>query len=391
MSTGIPPGPGEQFGGARGYLQIVTARGDVARPRGASVALPVTPETIAIASGDGDEESLTDATVQGTHLRILTRHAGGTNAAVQIARPLTETDTVLSRLRWILLFVAIAGVALAAAMGLLVARSALAPVRRLTDTAEHVAATQDLSQRIDAGEKDELGRLGGAFNRMLDALGRSRQAQQRLVADASHELRTPLTSMRANVELLQAGDRLPAPDREAALRDLVSQTDELTGLVGDLVDLARDGEAEIPHDSVRLDEVVHSSVARVRLRAPAMVFEDSDAEPTIVHGDRSALERAIVNLLDNAVKFSSDRGAVEITVHDGRVTVRDHGPGFDEEDLPLVFDRFYRSAEARSQPGSGLGLAIVRQVAEAHGGRVWAENAQGGGALLSFYVPPRAD
>jgi two-component system sensor histidine kinase MprB len=390
VAAGIPPGPGEQLGGARGYLQVVTIRGDVLRPPGAVAALPDTPDTLKIASGDGADETLSDATVDGTHLRILTRHFPDSNVAVQIARPLTETDAVLSRLRWILLFVAIAGIALAAAAGLLVARSALAPVRRLTDTAEHVAVTQDLSQRIDAGDKDELGRLGGAFNRMLDALGRSRQAQQRLVADASHELRTPLTSMRANVELLQAGDRLPPADREAALRDLVSQTDELTGLVGDLVDLARDGEADVPHDFLQLDDVVHAAVGRVRLRAPWMQFEDTDVEPTTVMGDRGALERAIVNLLDNAVKFSPDRGSVEIALRDNTLMVRDHGPGFADEDLPLVFDRFYRSAEARSRPGSGLGLAIVRQVAEAHGGRAWAENAHGGGAVLNFYVPPRA-
>jgi two-component system sensor histidine kinase MprB len=382
----IPRGPGEELGGAQGYLQLVSASGSTLRPRDAATALPVTPETLEVAAGDRDEV-FSDATVAGTHVRILTRRAQSSDVAIQIARPLTETDTVLSRLRWILFLVVLAGVALAAAAGLIVARSALAPVRRLTETAEHVAATQDLSQRIDAGEKDELGRLGGAFNRMLDALGRSRRAQQQLVADASHELRTPLTSMRANVELLQAGDRLPAPDREAALRDLVSQTDELTGLVGDLVDLARDGEAETPHDIVQLDEVVHAAVARVRLRAPWMTFEDTDTEPDVVLGDRGALERAVVNLLDNAVKFSANGGSVDVTVRDGTISVRDHGAGIAEEDLPNVFDRFYRSAEARSAPGSGLGLAIVRQVAEAHGGKVSAANAVGGGALLAIALP----
>jgi two-component system sensor histidine kinase MprB len=383
---GIPPGPDDELGGARGYWQLVTAGGDTLRARDAQTVLPVNASTLAIASGYRGE-SLSDATVAGTHLRILTEEGTAAGTAIQIARPLTETDAVLSRLRWILLLVVIAGVALAAAAGLVVARSALAPVRRLTDTAEHVADTQDLSQRIDAGDKDELGRLGGAFNRMLDALGRSRQAQQQLVADASHELRTPLTSMRANVELLQAGDRLSVPDREATLRDLVSQTDELTGLVGDLVDLAREGQTDAPHDVVRLDELVHAAVARVRLRAPWMVFEDSDTEPTEALGDRGALERAVVNLLDNAVKFSNGDGAVEVTVHGSRITVRDHGPGIAEDDLPLVFDRFYRSAEARSRPGSGLGLAIVRQVAEAHGGSVTAQNAQGGGTLLTIDLP----
>ena len=147
------------------------------------------------------------------------------------------------------------------------------------------------------------------------------------------------------------------------LRDLVSQTDELTGLVGDLVDLARDGQQPFEFDIVRLDEVVRTAVARARLRAPRMQFLDTDVDPTEVMGDRAALERAVINLLDNAIKFSPDGGSIEVSVHGGRIAVRDHGPGIADEDLPLVFDRFYRTAEARSRPGSGLGLAIVRQVA----------------------------
>jgi two-component system sensor histidine kinase MprB len=267
-------------------------------------------------------------------------------------------------------------------------------VQRLTGAAEHVAATQDLSQRIDAG-RDELGRLAGAFNRMLDALARSRRAQRQLVADASHELRTPLTSVRANLELLASpqADRLAPAERQALLSDLVQQSEELSVLVGDLVDLARDGDsgpANGGRQNVRLDEVVRSAVDRVRPRAPDVPFATDDLEATEVAGDRAAIERAVVNLLDNAVKFSPPRRPVEVSVHGGRIAVRDRGPGIADGDLALVFDRFYRADDARRLPGSGLGLAIVRQVAEAHGGTAFAQHAPGGGALLVMTVdaPP---
>lgn len=377
-----PLPPGAALGGPRGYLQLVSPEGEVVRAPGASHELPAPPA--------GTKTALRDATVDGTHVRILSTALDDSGFALQIARPLTEADRVLERLAWVLVAVSVGGVALAAVAGRAVARSALGPVQRLTGAAEHVAATQDLSRRIEGG-RDELGRLATAFNRMLDALARSRRAQRQLVADASHELRTPLTSVRANLELLASpeADRLAPREREALLRDLVQQGEELSVLVGDLVDLARDGDAPpaAARELVRLDEVVRAAVARVRPRAPETPFAVGDLDATAIEGDRAALERAVVNLLDNAAKFSPPDRPVEVGLAGGRITVRDQGPGIAEADLPLVFDRFYRAEHARQLPGSGLGLAIVRHVAEAHGGSASAQNAPGGGARLVMALP----
>jgi two-component system sensor histidine kinase MprB len=222
----------------------------------------------------------------------------------------------------------------------------------------------------------------------------SRQAQHQLVADASHELRTPLTSLRTNIEVLARSDGMPVPEREALLVDLVAQLEDLSVLVADLVDLAREeeragrgslagGEAE----SVRLDAVVDRAVERARRRAPTLTFQ-TQLDPVIVQGVPERLDRAVTNLLDNAVKWSGPGQVVEVTVASAGVTVRDHGPGIDRADLPFVFDRFYRAPAARAVPGSGLGLAIVRQVAEAHGGTVRADVAEGGGAVLRVSFAP---
>jgi two-component system sensor histidine kinase MprB len=206
------------------------------------------------------------------------------------------------------------------------------------------------------------------------------------VADASHELRTPLASLRTNIEVLQRADGLPAADRADLLRDLVTQTDELTNLVADVVDLSRRGESA-DFEDVRLDDVVRAALERARRLAPHVTFAER-IDPWLVRGIPERLTRLVANLLDNAVKWSPQGGTVEVSLHDGTLTVRDHGPGFAEEDLPQVFDRFYRADAARALPGSGLGLAIVRQVAEAHGGRVSAGNADGGGAVLRVTLPP---
>ena len=380
VPTELPVPPGANLGGPRGFVQLVAPSGDVVRAPNASYELPVAP----VAEGG---TRLRDATVDGTHVRVLSTRIPESGFALQIARPLTETDRVLERLAWVLVAIGAGGIAIAALAGRAVARSALKPVERLTGAAEHVAATQDLSRRIDGG-RDELGRLATAFNRMLDALAGSRRAQRQLVADASHELRTPLTSMRANLELLASpeGDSLAPNERDALLGDLVQQSEELSVLVGDLVDLARDEDAPARRDVVRLDEVVRAAAGRVRPRAPGVTIDTSDVEPVEAIGDRGMLERAVVNLVDNAAKFSPPGGTVEVSVDGGRITVRDHGPGIDDADLPLVFDRFYRAGAVRALPGSGLGLAIVRQVALAHGGSAFAQRAPGGGALLVMQI-----
>jgi two-component system, OmpR family, sensor histidine kinase MprB len=377
--------PEPQLGAAGGYVQVVFHDGTTLRPPGHEVVLPVTDDVRAITSGAEEEPIFEDRTIAGTHVRILTTPVTG-GAALQIARPLTEVDDVLGRLRLILVLVALAGVGVAAGLGLVVSRASLAPVRRLTETAEHITATHDLSRRVEAGGRDELSRLAASFNTMLGALQDALRAQRQLVADASHELRTPLTSLRTNVELLTRPGALSRSERVKALRDVGVQIEELAALVADVVELARDGEPQRAAEDVRLDLLVADAVDRARRHAPAVTFR-TDLEECLVTGVPDRLHRAVSNVLDNAAKWSPPGTEVEVIVRAGEVTVRDHGPGIDPADMPHVFDRFYRSAAARNMPGSGLGLAIVRQVAEAHGGSVVAEPAEGGGTRVRIRIP----
>jgi two-component system sensor histidine kinase MprB len=378
--------PKGALGGPSLYAQLVQANGEVVRPSEPAIRLPVSPEARSVAAGQHDA-FFADARPDGTHVRVYTAgvQSGG---AIQVARPLGDTDETLNDLALILVAVTLAGVALAAGLGYIVSRAALAPVARLSAAAQQVAATHDLSQRIDPGGGDELGRLAETFNSMLEALEASLAAQRQLVADASHELRTPLTSLRTNIEVLKAG-QLPDEQRERLLADVIGELGELTALVGDLVDLARGVEdREGAPAPLRLDRLVETAVERAQARSPSTRFE-VQAAPCTIKAIEPALERAISNLLDNAVKWSPPGGPVEVVVStDGEVSVRDHGPGIDPEDLPYVFDRFYRSAAARNLPGSGLGLAIVRQIVEADGGTVQAERAPGGGAVLRLRLPP---
>jgi two-component system sensor histidine kinase MprB len=360
---------------------VVAQDGSVFRPRDEQDDLPVTERARALAAA-GRGRRFDDMHVDGTHLRVLTVGIGQFGAA-QIARPLTEVDNSLHRVLLIMFVMAAAGIALAAFMGGGVARAALAPVRRFTSGTERIAASGDVSRRMEADGDDELARLARSFNATLDELERSVEAQRNLVADAGHELRTPISSIRANIQLLEDADRLPEHELAAVRRDIVQELDELTALVADVVELARGTKpvaAEV--DDVRLDEVVEQLVERARRRFGNRVPFDVDAEPTLVRGQQERIARAVSNLLDNARKWSPPGGLVEVTLRDGELTVRDHGPGFDHDDIPHVFDRFFRSARARSMPGSGLGLAIVRQAVDATGGWVRAENAPGGGAVV---------
>ena len=370
------------LGGAGGYAQLVLANGEVIRRPDAEIELPKTGgSSVAIGAR---EPFFSDATVQDTHVRILTEQLTP-GIAVQIARPLDEVDHTLDRLAAFLTAVSAGGIAFAAFLGLMISRAAVAPVRRLTDTAERVSATRDLSQRIALTGRDELGRLAASFNAMLGALDDSVRAQTRLVADASHELRTPLTSLRTNVEVLQRADNLSDEERRRMLAEIRSQTEELTALVGDLLDLSRT-EVSQP-ETVALDELVENAIERTRRISDGVEF-DAQLEPTTIRGVPGRIERAVSNLLDNAAKWSPAGGTVEVQLRDGELTVRDHGPGIDENDLPRVFDRFYRAPKARGVPGSGLGLAIVRQVVEEHGGSVAAETAPGGGARFRVRLSP---
>jgi two-component system sensor histidine kinase MprB len=376
--------PRDDLGGASGIAQALTPDGDVIAAAG-TAAIPIDGTAQAVIRGD-QQLAFHDETIRGAHMRVLTvRDAAG--GALQVARPLSDVDDSLGRLRWILLAVCAGGLFVGGGLGLAVSRATVRPVARLTEATEQVTETGDLRHRIDADGGDELGRLARSFNRMLGALEASRDAQRLLVADASHELRTPLTSARANIELLQRAPDLPAGERAKALSDVREQLEDLTVLVGDLVDLARPREqlAEEPED-VALDALVADVVARAQRNAPHVALE-LDATPCLVRGSPMRLSRAVSNLLDNAAKFSPDGGTVAVGVRDGVVVVRDHGPGLEPDDLPHVFDRFWRSPSARGLPGSGLGLAIVRHIAEQHGGRVEAANAPGGGAELRLTLP----
>ena len=381
--------PRDQLGGASGYAQIATAEGDAIRPPGATVRLPVDERTRLVAAG-GRDAFFADATVAGTHVRVYTVPTNMSDLALQVSRPLNEVDAALKRISRLLLLIALGGIGLATALGLAVARAVLAPVRRLTDAAEDVTETRDLSRRIDEGGRDELSRLAATFNTMLAALEDSARAQRQLVADASHELRTPLTSLRTNIEVLSRADALPSGERGKLLHDVTEQLAEMTALIAELVELARGDQAPTEPEDVRLDLATADAIERTQRNRPGIVFR-AELEETMVRGVPATIERAISNLLDNAAKWSPPGGEVEVAVRNGEVSVRDHGPGIGADDLPFVFDRFYRAAAARGMPGSGLGLAIVRQVAESHGGSVTAEPADGGGTRLRLRLMPRTD
>jgi two-component system sensor histidine kinase MprB len=386
--------PRPTLGGATGYVQLLQSDGTILGPEGKGSLLPITAATRAVAAGR-QNAFFSDATVAGTHVRILTERARAENGVWQVALPLTDVASTLAHLQLVLAIVSLGGIALAAALGLVVSRAALVPVRRLTRTTERVARTQDLGHRIEGGEQDELGRLAASFNTMLATLERSRLAQRQLVSDASHELRTPLTSVRANLDALAMGDRLPARERARTVAAAQAQLSELTVLVGDLVDLSKTDVEAIEVEDVRLDLAAAGAIERARLHGVgghSSTFA-LDAEPCLVRAAPARLDRAIANLLDNACKWNPPAPPglpVEVRVRDGRLDVRDHGPGIAVEDLPRVFDRFYRAPAARGRPGSGLGLAIVRQMAETHGGSVHAANDPDGGARLTLELPPLA-
>ncbi len=364
-------GPRQAFGSPNTFLQVISAQGS-----GAYFKLPGLKEAKELAA-KGGRPFFSEGHVDDVHVRVYSVQLAD-GLALEAFRPLDEVDHTLHRIGLYLLFIGIGGIALAGALGLVVGHATLRPVGQLTSVAEEVAETRDLSRRISAGSRDELGRLASAFNAMLEALDSSLKAQRRLVADASHELRTPLASLRTNIEVLAGGKQLPPEERKKLLQDVTGQVEELSSLVGALVELDPDAPPEL--EDVRLDELVAAAVERARLHSPQVEFTTQLA-PSVVRASPLHVDRAVSNLLDNAAKWS-DR--VEVDVDDHTVTVRDHGPGIAPEDLPHVFDRFYRAAAARKLPGSGLGLAIVKQVAEAHEGAVTAENAADGGAVFKL-------
>ncbi|MFJ9816909.1 ATP-binding protein [Streptomyces sp. NPDC101151] len=340
---------------------------------------------------------------EGNELRVLVQPLGpttnqntgarGPNVGLVVAVPLKSTQNTLNDLALILLLVSGIGVVGAGAAGLAVARAGLRPVDKLTEAVEHVARTEDLAIRIPVEDdsEDEVARLSRSFNSMTASLASSRDLQQQLIADAGHELRTPLTSLRTNIELLtrseETGRPLPPEDRRALLASVKAQVTELASLIGDLQELSRsEGQRGERVQVVSFDESVEAALLRARLRGPELTIT-ADLKPWFVRAEPSALERAIVNILDNAVKFSPEGGTIEVQLSEGVLTVRDHGPGIPEDELPHVFDRFWRSPSARALPGSGLGLSIVARTVQQAGGEVTLARAEGGGTVATVRLP----
>ena len=365
------------------FMQVVDRDGDVETVF-EDRTLPVTTDVLATARGERGA-TFFDAEVDGASVRVYVTPAGEGTALV-VGRSLEEVEQSLRHLVVILSAVSVAAVALAALTGRLVAAAAVAPIHRVAEAAETVARTGELSHHIAVPGGDDLGRLARSFNTMLDALTESLAQQRQLVADASHELRTPLATVQTNVEVLARVDELAPEDRAMLIRDTVAQTGELTRLVGDLVELARGDGQEEPFTVVDLEDVTRRAVD-VASRNHSLIAFRVNCAPSHVRGAPRRISRAVVNLIDNAAKWSSPGSEVEIAVRAGVVTVRDHGPGVAPADIAHIFDRFYRSVDARSMPGSGLGLAIVKQVADSHGGSVMATAAPGGGARFVLRFP----
>jgi two-component system sensor histidine kinase MprB len=391
-------GDAESMGGlnsdalATANVTMLLVRSDNARitPPGASTVLEPSAAERAIARTQMGASARTGVDQAGVPYRIVAVPLtdGSNHYALMLGRPLGPTDQILRILAFSLLTFGLLAVLVAGAIGWVIARSGLEPIQRLTEAVIRVTETDQL-EPIEPGGMDELTDLTRSFNTMMGTLASSRERQRRLIADAGHELRTPLTSLRTNVELLIADERqgmLPPGARGEILRDIAAQLGEFTQLIGDLVHLSREDKVEAHPEPIDLQDVVNSSITRAKRRGPGLVF-DVETEPLFLVGEPDSLERAITNLLDNAVKFSPPGGTVTVRLVGDRVRISDEGPGIAEADLPHVFDRFYRSDKARNTPGSGLGLSIVAQTIKAHGGWVKAGRAASGGAEFTIRLP----
>jgi len=393
-------------GGPVPYWQVVLRNQQVyLTSNGTTSLLPGTYAAAAVADGE-QNPFFANIDYGGTTLReyvfpMMGYAQDGTAVPVgiQVAETLAPVDNVLSTLRWILLLVFLAVVALAGTLARAATRRVLTPLAEVTATAQLIGETDDLSQRLAIREDDEVGQLARRFNEMLERLAASRSAldasvaaQRQLVADASHELRTPVTSLRTNIEVLLADGVLDEDERHRLLADVVEQSEELSTLVSDLIEMARGDVPSGNLEDTRLDHLVEAALDRARRNAPDIQFS-ADLAPIAVTGNPERLSRAINNLLDNAWRHTDPGTAVDVTVDRDGVTVRDHGDGIAEQDLPYIFDRFYRGESSRSRQGSGLGLAIVKQVAEQHGGNISVANAPDGGAVFTLRLPavPVAD
>lgn len=371
-------------------LSLVYTSGEVRHSAGQVVQVPSTPEEVAVARMKSGSSARSVVAENDTMYRLVAvpLEVGDASYAVVFGRPMESLQNTLRSLWLVILGTGAAGILTTTLAVLVVAKSALAPVRRLSLAVRNVTQTDQLNP-IRIYGRDDLGELTKSFNSMLRSLQQSREQQRQLIADAGHELRTPLTSMRTNVELLVADDSsgmLPEGARSEILSDVSAQLGEFSALVGDLVALTRDDHLQRPHEPLDLSDVVDSAVERAQRRGPGLSFNVTLDHSKIL-GNPSTLERAITNLLDNAVKFSPPDGTIQVVLNDGDLTVIDQGPGITEDDLPHIFDRFYRSDRARNTSGTGLGLSIVAHTADAHGGSVKAVNQPGGGARFTLRLP----
>jgi len=384
VSPNLQSDGGEPLAEPDAIVQLLDANGAVVRSIANQPVIPVDSRDKDIAAHGGSPRFRT-VTISGTEYRVLTvpSRSGG---AAQIARSIADTNNVLSTLDLRLLLIALAGTALAAAAAWLIARRIVRPVEQLTVAAEQIAQTQELGHRIEIGRHDELGRLAGSFNTMLAALGSSRAQQQRLVMDASHELRTPLTALRTNIELLQRAGTLGDGQRSELVDAAQVELAELGDLVAELVDLATDARAEEPIQHVDIVDLVAGVVERERRRSGRTITLSGDAT-AMLDVRASAIDRAVHNLIDNARKFSAPDTPIDVDIRGGIIEVRDRGVGIAADERVQVFDRFYRSPSARSQPGSGLGLSIVSQIAQLHGGSVELLPRDGGGTIARLTLP----
>jgi two-component system sensor histidine kinase MprB len=369
-----------------GSLQVVRSDGSVCG-LSPQTLVAATSADIAAARGGPATKVRDDTTRAGAHVRVITVPMND-GYAMMLSRDLTEMDTTLRTLALALLLASGLGALGALTAGWAVARAGLRPLNDLTRAAEHIAVTQDLRVPIAVTGDDEVARLALSFNKMTTALEGARDRQHQMIADASHELRTPLTSLRTNIELLIRSEdearALPPADRRALLGSLSGQVQELSSLASELSLLAHDEPVAQPV-VVRLDEVVHQAVQRASRRGRHLIH--SDLQPWYLIGEPAALERAVLNLLDNAIKFSPPRSTVRVRLRDGFLDVADEGPGIPEAERAQVFQRFWRSPSSRAMPGSGLGLAIVADVVTGHGGEVSVDRAPTGGALVTIRLP----
>jgi two-component system sensor histidine kinase MprB len=364
---------------------VVAPDGSAFADNGGRAQLPVDPRVVQIAR-QASGSFFTTTRVGGVHLEVLTVGDPFDHHAIQVALPLTAVDSVLHGLEISYALIVAGGVLLAVLLGALISSSALAPITRFLRRTEDVISHLERPQKLEETGPSELRRLAISFNQTLDALERSIESQRNLVADASHELRTPIAALRSNIQIFLDSEQL-APEERTSLQDaILAELDDLTQTVADVVELARGAQPSSHREPVELDSFVRDAVERARRRAPQIEFS-LDLEPTVIDAAPDQIARAITNVIDNARKWSASDGLIEATLRDGVLSVRDHGPGFQERDLPHVFDRFYRADSARRLPGAGLGLAIVKQAAESHGGQARAANAADGGAIVTLSFP----